>query len=210
MQICRKPGRAGLQLCTLLLMGVLPAAQAQNSAAQNSAALRLQAGGIAVDAEHLVQFAAQGDWAVFNQLLEAGVKPTAAEPKRQVTALHNAAAQGHQRIVERLLELGADVNAADWHGSTPLIMAVHGGHVSIVQRLLQRGANPNWHPKAAPTALIAAIWQGNDKLLDILLQAGANPAQLDAFELSPLNVAQLAGRANMVARINAELARSKP
>lgn len=215
MQTGSKQVAAGLTLLMALMICAMPTVQAQESAeqrseVQRSAIQRLQASGIAPDATRLVQFAAQGDWALFNQLLEAGVKPGAAEPTRQVTALHNAAAQGHERIVTRLLALGVDVNAPDWHGNTPLIMAVHGGHGAIVQRLLQHGANPNVRPKAGPTALIAAIWQGNEKLLEQLLQAGANPAQPDGFEVSPLNAAQLAGRANLAARINTALARSTP
>lgn len=178
--------------------------------AQDGIAARLQANGITPDAQRLVQFAAQGDWAMLNLLFDAGVKANAVEPKRQVTALHNAAAQGHKRIVLRLLELGANVNAADWHGVTPLLTAVHGGHFEIVQILLQAGADPNQRPKAATTALIAAVWQGNEQLLDLLLQAGANPALPDVFDVSPLNAAQLAGRAKLAARIDAELAGKKP
>lgn len=56
-------------------------------------------------------------------------------------ALQNAARAGNLSQVERLLQQGAALNAADAAGRTPLILAAMQGHTAVVQRLLAAGAN---------------------------------------------------------------------
>lgn len=53
------------------------------------------------------------------------------------TALHLAARHGRVPIVRLLLAQGADPNAQDHAGTTPLISACDRGHVNIVQILLE-------------------------------------------------------------------------
>jgi len=56
-------------------------------------------------------------------------------------ALQNAARAGDLPQVERLLQQGAALNAADAAGRTPLVLAAMQGHTAVVQRLLAAGAN---------------------------------------------------------------------
>ena len=56
------------------------------------------------------------------------------------TALHNAATNGHDAIVEALLVVGSSVNARAVSGATPLFGAASGGHLTVVRRLLDAGA----------------------------------------------------------------------
>ena len=56
--------------------------------------------------------------------------------------LQRAAAQGHARIVELLVEAGADVNTRDVQGRTPLMAAALGDHTEALESLLKAGADP--------------------------------------------------------------------
>jgi ankyrin repeat protein len=168
---------------------------------------RLQMMGIEAKPERLVQYAAQGEITTVELLLDAGVPVTAVDPARGVTALHNAAAQGHQRLVEKLIELGAEVNASDWMGATPLTVAAFYCRVPVMQTLLKAGADVNVQPKKGPTALIAAIYGGNVQAVDLLLQAGANPELKAAYGNTPAEAARSAGRTEILAHVQAAQAR---
>src|SRR5574337_1188586 len=56
-------------------------------------------------------------------------------------ALVRAAAGGDVRSVKRLLEAGADPNAADADGRTAVTHAAYGGHAEVVRMLLDGGAD---------------------------------------------------------------------
>lgn len=53
-----------------------------------------------------------------------------------MTALHYAVDKGLTSIVDALLEHGADVNAQDETGQTPLMYAVICSHKEVVEKLL--------------------------------------------------------------------------
>lgn len=171
-------------------------AGAQDAASAKS---KLSAMGLEVSIDRLVQYAAQGDENVVKLLLEAGVDVTAADPQRQVTALHNAAAQGHLKLVQLFLDKGASVDAQDWNGSTPLIFAAGQGKVDVMKVLLARGAKVDVKPKNGPTALVAAVYAGNAQAIRMLLEAGANPNQADAFGNTPVKLAELGKRTEILA-----------
>ena len=57
------------------------------------------------------------------------------------TALHYAAVQGHNALVEALLSWGAEVNPQDHHAYTPLQFACQEGHLLCVLTLLKAGAS---------------------------------------------------------------------
>ena len=56
------------------------------------------------------------------------------------TALHAAAYQGHDEMVEVLVQAGADLEAAGNDGLTPMYLAAQQKHQSVVQALLKAGA----------------------------------------------------------------------
>lgn len=59
------------------------------------------------------------------------------------TALSWATRNGHEAIIEMLLDKGATVDAADEKCRTPLLLATENGHEACVKLLLDNGANVN-------------------------------------------------------------------
>ena len=59
------------------------------------------------------------------------------------TALHSAASARHRHVVAVLLEAGADPNARQSGGWTPLHSAVHNGDLPNVTLLLAAGSDPS-------------------------------------------------------------------
>ena len=84
----------------------------------------------------------------------------AAQPSliRTPGPLHRAALQGRTDILRTLLDLGADIHAADHEGATALHRAVQGGAVAAVLLLLEAGADiDRREPRFQGTALSWAI-----------------------------------------------------
>lgn len=83
-------------------------------------------------------------------------------------ALQNAARAGNLPQVERLLQQGAALNAADAAGRTPLILAAMQGHTAVVQRLLAAGANTALIDHDGLNALQHARRQGYDGIAHLI------------------------------------------
>lgn len=91
--------------------------------------------------------------------------------------LHRAAYDGDTEAVRMLLEAGADVNARDRHGTTPLLASIFEGRSTGTLRvLLEAVADVNalqdgdgWTP------LHHAASRGNVAAIRMLLKVGANP-----------------------------------
>lgn len=90
------------------------------------------------------------------------------------TALMWAAANGHQKVVEWLLDKGAAINAqGDYYGSA-LQMASEKGHEKIVKVLLKHGADVNAGGGRYNSALQAASFEGHANIVQMLLERGAD------------------------------------
>ena len=200
----RRPHRAAAAAVIATLLAGRPMAgeaRIQDAAAgSRSGAGRLAAMNVAFEAERLVQFAGQGDAAVVETFLEAGMPPDAAEPRRGATALIFAAGNGHVAIVTRLLAAGADVNRPDREGTTALAAACYYARAPVVEMLLTKGADPRMASKDAASALDAAIWGGDARIVTMLVAAGADAVGV-AREFPPLVRAAYAGRLEMVSAL---------
>lgn len=113
------------------------------------------------------------------------------------TLLHYAANDGKLKLMKRLVELGADVNAsnANWYRSV-LSWSANNARIEAIAWLIENGADPK-----SLDALHAAAWGGSSAgedeeddypgAIEMLVAAGAdlNPALGDDYKSTPLTVA---------------------
>lgn len=90
-----------------------------------------------------------------------------------VTPLRTAAALGHLRCLELLLEYGAEVDSLDVKAQTPLFTAVSGKHLDCVVALLKSGADPNGSQYNNCSPVLTAARDGDVEVLRELLRYGA-------------------------------------
>ncbi|MCJ1273176.1 hypothetical protein MMC21_000965 [Puttea exsequens] len=90
------------------------------------------------------------------------------------TALIIAAHEGHQQVVQLLLDRGANINALYGHYDTALMVASGEGHHQVTRLLLDKGADINAQGDGYTTALQAASWCGHHQIVQLLLERGAN------------------------------------
>lgn len=89
------------------------------------------------------------------------------------TALHAAVAGGpHRDVVKLLVAAGADVNALDSNGHTPLHSAAFHDDSEVMQYLLDHGADVNRRGEGAPTPLAYALAHGKHAQAAALRAAG--------------------------------------
>src|SRR5215468_5164993 len=100
-----------------------------------------------------------------------------------VTAIRNA----DVRVVRQLLDNGADVNARDAEGNTPLLLASFYASPECLELLIEKGADVNAANKAGATPLIRAATDYEKTRL--LVAAGANIQVRTALGNTPLILA---------------------
>ncbi len=88
---------------------------------------------------------------VVRVLVQGGANVNAQERLKHCTALHMAARRGNIPVAEALLDCGADLEARDKLGETPLRRAVNCGKAEMVAFLISRGADVQTKGKSGLT-----------------------------------------------------------
>ena len=118
-----------------------------------------------------------------------GTPPTLRN-NRKVTPLHMACRFDLPRVAERLLQLGAEIDAYDDARETPLYRAVNLGYVECVTVLLQASPTLNFQNRRGATPLSRATQRGKRFIVPLLLDAGADPLIADRAGRTPLDYAR--------------------
>ena len=105
-------------------------------------------------------------------------------------SLITASKKGKIVTVKKLLAVGADVNAKNKNGDTPLNYAAFLGHKEIVELLVANGANVNAKGLANWTPLHLAARNRNGEIVELLIENGAylNTYTSPGFGGTPLDV----------------------
>src|SRR3990172_2019173 len=78
--------------------------------------------------------------AVLCVFLQAVVPGCARQDEHASAELRRAAKAGDIGLVMALLDGGADPDARDWQGLTPLLLAAQNGHRAVAELLIEKGA----------------------------------------------------------------------
>jgi ankyrin repeat protein len=103
---------------------------------------------------------------VVRALVRGGASVDAHDGAKNCTALHMAARRDNAEIAEALLECGADIEARDRLGETPLRRAVNCGNVDVAALLIARGADIHSPGSKGKTPYLAAKTAAMKRLLE--------------------------------------------
>ena len=98
--------------------------------------------------------------------------PTAKPQPVDLEVFRVAALKGDVATVQRAIDQGVDVSAADADGRTALHFAAFDGHDEIVRKLLAQKANVNALDSSGRTALMYSASGPNAETVGLLLEAG--------------------------------------
>jgi ankyrin repeat protein len=115
----------------------------------------------------ILQCAARnGHVRLLNLIIQRGAHVN--EKVENSSALHAASGAGQEETVQELIHVGANINATNGSGETPLILAATQGHAGTVKKILEGGASVNVKSQKSKTALDMARAEGHEQVVAIL------------------------------------------
>lgn len=134
-----------------------------------------------------------GQYDTARLLLKRGAKADAADSITAMTPLmelvlstsQSSNRQAVYRLMDELIEKGADINARNKRQSTALSWAALQMDQELVAALIQRGAKPNLADVDGTTPLHIAARKGDSATMSLLLKAGANACLKNQKGLMP-------------------------
>lgn len=114
------------------------------------------------------------------------------------TALHIVTARRDTTWISYLIAKGANVNARDGRGVTPLMLACNLGFQDGVEVLIANRARVDEPTATGETPLITAVHRRDLGMMRALLQAGADPDRADNSGRSARDYAMLDGKGSQL------------
>ncbi len=102
-----------------------------------------------------------------------------------------AASKGYAFDINRLIKLGADINATDEIGATPLIYAVANNRKTAVEILMNYSPDPDIKTLSGEAALHIAAKNGNIDISELLIRNNADINIRDESNCTPLHFASI-------------------
>ena len=98
-----------------------------------------------------------------------GCGPSEAELARLAWLLDGAVQNGHIDVVKHNISIGADVNAKNQAGSTPLHSSAYWGYKEIAELLIAEGVDVNAVDNEGNTSLDWAIERDDKEIAELLM-----------------------------------------
>lgn len=144
---------------------------------RHEAVLELERRGLVFNATEFLRAVQQGDRGLVDLFVRGGINVNVRGDYDNSTALQIALNKNFSIIAMILLKAGADVNAPDTTGFTPLLMAAgktSQGYQEVAEQMVKKGADVNARDPLGWTPLLLAISVGNIDLVKLLLEKGAD------------------------------------
>jgi ankyrin repeat protein len=131
-------------------------------------------------------------------LLLAGASPNPRDINGRTPLFWGPIVHDDLKLARILFSHGADVEAIDARGNTPLHYAAQMGRTGIIDTFLRHGANIHAFDKNGYTALHYAAQLHEPRTATMLLKNGADFRMIDRHGNTPLHLAALFDRPNVV------------
>lgn len=139
--------------------------------------------------EDLFEAAEMDDFEAVQRIVQSEPVLIHGADEYEFSVLHAAVMTDNEVMVEFLINHGADVQAKNDEGITPLHIVLY---PEIASLLIRHGADVNAAADDGSTPLHAQASDGEERLdvVEVLLQHGANPSLLDQSGQTPLDIAK--------------------
>jgi uncharacterized protein len=125
--------------------------------------------------QNIPRAAKANDVGKIRQLLSDDTSPNQTDEDGGTTGMHVSASSGNLQIMAILYKAGADINARDPVGNSPLDLAAVHDQLEAAKLLLEMKARVNDQNKNGMTALMFAAKAGDVEMVHYILEAGGNP-----------------------------------
>jgi len=112
------------------------------------------------------------------------------------TCIYKAIENGHLKVIQALVNGGADINHKNNNGITPLMQAAWSGKLDCMKYLIDRKAELNDKDNKGETALMKSSFKNNLVCLKVLISSGASVSIKDNVGMLAIHHSCISGAKN--------------
>jgi len=167
----------------------------------------LERRGVSVNKDQFLKALLDGEKELIDLFVRSGFN-IHTEDAQGTPAILIAMKKGYTVIGHILINAGADVNARDRMGLTPLLLACGKstrGYKEIAEMLIKKGANINVRDRLGNTPLLLSLSGGVAGIAELLIERGADVYALTRNGENALSLAEKAGNTKIAALLRTSM-----